>query len=53
MEPILVMHVVGEEARLFELAETNVPHVLTEVDKIKYQMRTRRYLQLHVLNPQY
>ena len=51
MEPILVMHVVGEEARLFELAEPNVPHVFTEVDKIKYQMRTRCYLKLHVLNP--
>ena len=30
------MREVGEEARLFELAEPHVPHVLAEVNKIKY-----------------
>ena len=32
----LVMRKVCEEARLLELAEPHVPHVLAEVEKIRY-----------------
>ena len=47
------MQVVSEETRLREITEANVPHVLAEIDKFKYQVRTRCNPELHVLYPQY